>query len=245
MHGLVDLREGKARDEAVERKMALAVEVEQPRHESLRVRIPLRDRAQGHALDQQVEVGSNINGLLPGDTRFDEFFAEAERLGMALFVHALHPVGAERLGATSDLVPFAAFPLDTALAAASLIRAGTLERYPRLRIGFSHGGGALVSLVPHLQRGWELSGGFGGASREPPASHARRFYYDSLVYDAAWLRHLISAFAPGQFFAGTDYPYAIEQRGLRAFLDAAAAGADEPVYAATARRFLGLDAGHT
>jgi len=225
--------------------MALAVEVEQPRHESLRVRIPLRDRAQGHALDQQVEVGSNINGLLPGDTRFDEFFAEAERLGMALFVHALHPVGAERLGATSDLVPFAAFPLDTALAAASLIRAGTLERYPRLRIGFSHGGGALVSLVPHLQRGWELSGGFGGASREPPASHARRFYYDSLVYDAAWLRHLISAFAPGQFFAGTDYPYAIEQRGLRAFLDAAAAGADEPVYAATARRFLGLDAGHT
>lgn len=43
-----------------------------------------------------VEIGSNVNGLVLGEARFDEFFAEAAWLGLAVFVHALHPIGAER-----------------------------------------------------------------------------------------------------------------------------------------------------
>ncbi len=79
-----------------------------------------------------VELGSNINGVVLGDRRFDEFYAEAQRLDLALFVHALHPIGADRLASFPDLVPFAAFPLDTALSAISMIRAGVLERFPDL-----------------------------------------------------------------------------------------------------------------
>src|SRR5262249_23683234 len=159
---------------------------------------------------------SNINGIVLGDRRFDEFYAEAERSGLALFVHALHPIGAERLQSQPDLVPFAAFPLDTALAATSLIRAGVPERFPRLRIGFSHGGGAIVPLVHRLGQGWHVTRGFAGALPRSPHDYARRFFYDSLVYDAAYLRHLATAFAPGQIFGGTDYPYAIMETQLRA-----------------------------
>jgi aminocarboxymuconate-semialdehyde decarboxylase len=191
-----------------------------------------------------VEIGSNVDGAMLGDPRFDEFYAEAERLDLAIFVHALHPIGVERLAeglhAMGDLVPFALFPLDTALTAITLMRAGVLERYPRLKIGFSHGGGAIVPLTHRLAQGWKLTGGFGGAMPQPPAYYAQRFFYDSLVYDPVYLRHLTREFAPGQVFGGTDYPYAIMETGLRAFLQSAEG--DPDVMHATARRFLGLRA---
>lgn len=188
-----------------------------------------------------VEIGSNINGVVLGDARFEEFYAEAARLGLALFVHALHPVGSDRLAAFPDLVPYAAFPLDTGLAAASLIRAGVLARYPQLRIGLSHGGGAIVPLVYRLQHGWELSRGFDGTLALPPREQARCLYYDSLVYDVPYLGFLLESFAPGKVFAGTDYPYPIEQTKLAAFVSRAPAACHPALLAGAARRFLGID----
>lgn len=186
-----------------------------------------------------VEIGSNVNGLTLGEARFDEFFAEAARLDLAVFVHALHPVGAERLSALPDLVPYAAFPLDTGLSAAALIRAGVLERHPTLRLGLSHGGGALVPLLHRLEHGWRVSSSFGGSLPQAPSVYAARLYYDSLVYDADYLTYLIEHVAPGQVFAGTDYPYAIEQRDLRGFIARLPTPHHASVSHACARRFLG------
>lgn len=186
-----------------------------------------------------IEIGSNVNSVLPGDGRFFDFYAEAERLDLAVFVHALHPIGTDRLADMPDLAPFAAFPLDTALAIASLLRAGVPARFPRLRLGFSHGGGAVVPVVHRLHKAWTMSEGFGGELPQPPRYYAARFFYDSLVYDPGYLRYLTREFAPGQFFAGTDFPYAIEQTGLRGFLEATTDDPEDPVFHAAAERFLG------
>ena len=188
-----------------------------------------------------VEIGSNVNGSVLGDARFDEFYAEAARLDLALFVHALHPVGADRLGAFPDLVPFAAFPLDTALTAMSLIRAGVPQKFPNLRIGFSHGGGAIVALTHRLAQGWNVTKGFAGALPLRPQDYAARFFYDSLVYDAPYLRYLVQEFAPGQVFGGTDYPYAIMETQLYDFLSASNTIAATSLFHGAARRFLGLE----
>jgi aminocarboxymuconate-semialdehyde decarboxylase len=187
-----------------------------------------------------VEVGSNVNGVVLGDWRFDEFYAEAERLDLALFVHALHPIGADRLQSMQELVPFAAFPLDTALTAISLMRGGVTERFPRLKVGFSHGGGAIVALTHRLGQGWRLTDGFGGAMPRAPLECARQFFYDSLVYDRTYLHHLTNAFAPGQIFAGTDYPYAIMETHVREFVTDSGSADLESLLHGAARRFLGL-----
>ncbi len=186
-----------------------------------------------------VELGSNINGVLLSDQRFFEFYAEAEHLGLALFVHALHPIGAERLGEYPDLIPYAAFPLDTGLAAIALIRAGVPVRFPRLRLGFSHGGGAIVPLVHRVQHGWTLTNGFEGALPLSPHAYAAEFFYDSLVYETNYLKYLMQEFAPGQIFAGTDYPYPIAQTAVGEFLATAGTQAVQLCDGA-ARRFLGL-----
>ena len=187
-----------------------------------------------------VEVGSNVNGVVLGDARFDEFYAEAERLDLAIFVHALHPIGADRLQAFPDLVPFAAFPLDTALTAISLMRGGVPQRHPNLRIGFSHGGGAIVPLTHRLAQGWNVTNGFGGAMPQPPKHYAQRFFYDSLVYEPDYLRYLMHDFAPRQVFGGTDYPYAIMETQLHQFLTDAEPDDSASLFNGAAKRFLGL-----
>jgi aminocarboxymuconate-semialdehyde decarboxylase len=164
-------------------------------------------RSNGHV---GVEIGSNINGKPPGDPFFDPFFVEAERLGMAVFVHALHPVGTERVVGPARLVTYLNFPVDTGFAAASMITGRTLEKFPKLRVAFSHGGGTLATILPRLAMGWkgnvELQKTFAD-----PTGIARRFYYDNLVYDVDLMRHLLRVFGRSQIFVGTDYPFDARQ----------------------------------
>ncbi|WP_084397042.1 amidohydrolase family protein [Henriciella aquimarina] len=159
-----------------------------------------------------VEIGSNINGIMLGDPSFDVFYAEAEALGLAVFVHALHPVAAKTVAVTPSETAFVYFPLDVAMAAASVAMTGLLERFPRLRIAFSHGGGALGSIIGRMDTGWELTEGFGGSMAEAPSAAVRKMFFDSNVLDPAYLSYLVREVAPGRIFLGTDYPYLIRQQ---------------------------------
>src|SRR5215212_7882047 len=79
-----------------------------------------------------VEIGTNIDGVVLGDPALEPFFAAAERLGAAIFVHPLRPCGMERLVGPPLLQQVLAFPGETGLAAASLLTSGTFARHPRL-----------------------------------------------------------------------------------------------------------------
>jgi aminocarboxymuconate-semialdehyde decarboxylase len=159
-----------------------------------------------------VELGSNVNGAALGDPHFEVFFAAAEQLGAAVFVHALHPSGKERIVGPPGLMAYIGFPLETAYTIASLMTGGTLTRHPRLRLAFSHGGGAFASILPRLAHGWKLKPEFAERIGVSPHEHARRLYYDTLVYDAHTLRHLIATFGVSQLCIGTDYPFDIHER---------------------------------
>ncbi len=188
-----------------------------------------------------VEIGSNILGRAPGDPFFDPFFAEAERLDLCVFVHALHPVGTERVVGPPVLTAFLNFPIDTGLAAASFITAGTLAKFPKLRLAFSHGGGVLAAILPRLQRGWDIMPDLQKIFADPTAT-ARQFYYDNLVFDSATLKHLIASFGVTQLVAGSDYPYIAGQSYPGRPFDALGLDAVdlELVRSGNARRFLNL-----
>jgi aminocarboxymuconate-semialdehyde decarboxylase len=190
-----------------------------------------------------VEIGSNINGVSPGDPRFDVFYREAERLGLAIFVHALHPAATDRLVGPGRLQPLVAFPTDVGLAAASMVSGGVLQKFPKLRIAFSHGGGTFLSFLPRLQDGWDkfeaLQGAFGS-----PREAARAFYYDNIVFDRALLKYMIDAVGTTQVCAGSDYPFRGGQKKPASFFDALDLPAEDlaNLRGRNARRFLALDA---
>ncbi|MEQ9642298.1 MAG: amidohydrolase family protein [Alphaproteobacteria bacterium] len=156
-----------------------------------------------------VELGSHIAGTAIGDAKLEPFFAAAEELGAAVFVHALHPTGRERLVGPPSLAAALLFPVDVGLAAASVLTGGLIARHPKLRIAFSHGGGAFGSLLPRLAHVWRTMPALQELMAMDPRDGARKLYYDSLVYDPDTLAYLIREYGADRLFLGSDFPYAI------------------------------------
>jgi aminocarboxymuconate-semialdehyde decarboxylase len=163
-----------------------------------------------------VEIASNIGGLSLADERFLGFFAEAERLGTAIFVHAM-PVRSDRLPGPATAT--FGIGVEGSLAAAALISGGVAEKYPGLRLAFSHGAGGFPLMLPRAQWFWgrtwneEPPGPSGpGPEAAPwaaaigPTELARRFYYDSLVFDRRAIRYLIDMIGPDRLLVGSDFP---------------------------------------
>jgi aminocarboxymuconate-semialdehyde decarboxylase len=188
-----------------------------------------------------VEIGTNVGGVSIGDERFAGFFAAAERLGAAIFVHALHPAGTDRLVGPPSLAALALFPCETSTAIVSLMTAGIIARHPSLRIAFSHGGGVFGLVLPRFMQGWRLAPGLRQATGGSPAAMARRLYYDTLVYDADTLRFLIDRFGVTQLCVGTDHPFTIEEKDPVGAIEKAGLSPDHQrlVLSGNASRFLG------
>ena len=188
-----------------------------------------------------VEIASHVNGTSIGDARFEPFFAASEQAGAAVFVHALRPAGQDRIvGAFPEQA--VCFPGDIALAAASMITGGIAARHPKLRIAFSHGGGALPILLPRLVHAWDKIPKAKESLAESPAVYARRFYYDALVFAPAAVRFVIDSFGSTQVCIGSDYPFNMADGDPVGTLRKAGvdSGVLEAVTSANARRFLGL-----
>jgi aminocarboxymuconate-semialdehyde decarboxylase len=212
--------------------------------------VPLQDldaalRELEHCMDKLkfsgVEIASHVNGTSIGDPRFAPFFAECERRGAAIFVHALRPAGQDRI-----VGPFPeqaiCFPGDIALGCASMITGGTAASLPKLRIAFSHGGGAMPILLPRLEHMWKNVPKANETLKEAPTTTARRFFYDDLVFDPKAIRFLVEQYGTSQVLLGTDYPYAMGDTDPLGTL--AKTGLDggviEAITTLNARRFLRL-----
>ncbi len=188
-----------------------------------------------------VEIATHVNGVSIGDARFEPFFAAAERLGASIFVHALRPVGQDRIvGALSEQA--VAFPADIGMAVAAIITGGIAARHPKLRIAFSHGGGAFSMMLPRIAHAWRMTPKAKEAMPESPEIYARRFFYDCVVFDPTLVQLLIGRYGASQILIGSDYPFAMGEGdpiGLlgRSELDAATLQA---ITHGNARRFLGI-----
>jgi aminocarboxymuconate-semialdehyde decarboxylase len=182
-----------------------------------------------------IEVGSHIDGVALGSERLFPLYEAAEALGLGIFIHPLHPAGLDRIAAPPEFAATTVFPLETALAASSLLIAGVTEKFPRLRVLLGHGGGALPWILPRMDYGWSI--GAKGHMSKRPSELARRFWYDSIVYDKAALSFLGNAVGDNRVVVGSDYPYAIRQKRPGAFVRTALTS--EAVFAVNALDFLG------
>ena len=184
-----------------------------------------------------VEIGTHINGVALGDPRMHEFYAAAEEADLAIMIHPLHPSGLERMAGRPELAAVAAFPLETALAATSLLTHGITERFPKLRILLSHGGGALPWILPRLKHAHSLGPPLQELFARDPAEMARAFYYDTILYDRPALRFLAGSVGSDHIVVGSDYPFSIKQDRPAQFAEQALEASRETL-AANAARFL-------
>jgi aminocarboxymuconate-semialdehyde decarboxylase len=155
-----------------------------------------------------VEVASNINGVWLGDERFTPLFKRAEELDLAVFVHGLAPPFGDRIPPSAR----AGFGVaaEIALGAVSLAASGIFERCPTLRIALSHGAGGYPLMLTRQQffwgHTWNEEPPSGQTSGPSPSDTARKFYYDSLVFDRRALRYLVDMLGAQRLLIGTDHP---------------------------------------
>jgi aminocarboxymuconate-semialdehyde decarboxylase len=184
-----------------------------------------------------IEIGTHINGVALGDARMHEFYAAAEEADLAIMIHPLHPAGMERIAGRPELAAVAAFPLETALAATSLLTHGITERFPKLRILLSHGGGALPWILPRLKHARALGPPLQDLFARDPGEMAKAFYYDTILYDGGALRFLADSVGADHLVVGSDYPFSIKQDRPAQFAEQAL-GLGREAFAANAARFL-------
>ncbi len=190
-----------------------------------------------------VEIGSHVNGKNLDDPSLFPVFEAAQDLGAAVFVHPWDILGKERLG-KYWLAWLVGMPAETATAICSVIFGGVLERLPRLRIGFAHGGGAFPSIIGRIERGFVSRPDLCAVHNiQNPRRYLGRFYVDSLVHDADALRGLIRLMGAERVALGSDYPFPLGETEPGSLIEMASDLSPEVkarLLAGTAREFLGL-----
>jgi aminocarboxymuconate-semialdehyde decarboxylase len=143
--------------------------------------------------------GVNLGERPPSTRR-----AAAEALDVPVFLHPAQPAPAPRAGrfALNQVVQYT---FDTTLCLGSLISGGVLDRFPKLRLIVSHGGGALPYLVGRFDvMHARADKGQGIVARDKPSSYLRRMWYDTILHDPQALRYLASRVQTDRIVLGSD-----------------------------------------
>jgi aminocarboxymuconate-semialdehyde decarboxylase len=140
------------------------------------------------------------------DPEFEGVWEAASELGALLFIHPQKPAGADRTG-SYYLQNLIGNPLDTTIAAASIVFGGVLQRYPSLKFLLSHGGGFVPYQYGRWIHGWHEREEAKVTLKVSPEEDLKRFYYDTLTHSMPTLKSLIEWSGADRVVFGTDYPF--------------------------------------
>jgi aminocarboxymuconate-semialdehyde decarboxylase len=131
---------------------------------------------------------------------------------------------------------------------------GVFERFPKLRVGFAHGGGAFPFTIGRIERAFHVRPDLVASENNtnPKKYLARtndqkiipaRFYVDSLVHDADALKMLLKLFGAQRVALGSDYPFPLGEAHPGQLIESIkelSRKEKAQLLAGTAREFLGI-----
>jgi 6-methylsalicylate decarboxylase len=140
-----------------------------------------------------------------GNAAFDPVFAELNRRNAVVFIH---PTVAPCCGALQPLLPAASieYGTDTTRAIAEYVFSGSSQRFPNVRMIWSHAGGTMPFLVQRF-----INGGNENLKAKVPNGflpEAQKFFYDTAQVPSKGAMQALRAIVPNsQILYGTDFPY--------------------------------------
>ena len=157
-----------------------------------------------------MEIGSHVNGRNLDDPALEPVWATAAELGAFILVHPLNAAGVPRLD-SYYLKNLIGNPLDTTVAAASLVFGGVLERHPTLAFCMVHGGGFAPYQAARWTHGWEVRGEAKVNLKHPPQVSLDKLLYDTVLHDPRPLEFLVHLVGKSRVLLGSDYPFDMGQ----------------------------------
>lgn len=153
-------------------------------------------------------ISANVENINLGELALDPFWHKAQALGIAVLIHPVL-VGPAPRAAKFGLAQVAQYTFDTTLGVGSLLMSGVLDRFPRLKLVLSHGGGA----YPYLAGRFDIMhrrmdrAAQGDVAVKAPSAYAPQMSYDSIVHAPKALRFLIDLVGLDNVLLGTDYSF--------------------------------------
>ncbi len=170
-------------------------------------------------------IAANVDEVSLGETPLDEFWAAAVELDVPIFIHPTQPYQPPRTRQYA-MLQVVQFTYDTTASVGSLIFSGVLDRFPHLKLILSHGGGYFPYQIGRFDRVYRnLQAPTTPA--QAPSAYARRFYYDTVLYEAAPLHYLQDLVGLDRIVLGTDYPFPVVEEDPVGYLERAGLSADE------------------
>lgn len=154
-----------------------------------------------------LEIGSNINGKNLSDPYFFPFYEAAEKMSCALFIHPWEMMGSDQLN--KYWLPWlVGMPAETARAICSLIFGGVMEKFPKLRFAFAHGGGSFPYTIGRIKHGFDVRPDLVAIDNTTsPEKYIGKFWVDSLVHDTKAFQFLVDVMGTDKICLGSDYPF--------------------------------------
>ena len=178
--------------------------------------VPLTDaEAAAQELERSASIGaigaiisSNIEDVNLGELALDPFWRKAEALGVPILIHPVNASPAPRT-VKFALAQIALYTYDTTLGIGSLLMSGVMDRFPGLKLLWSHGGGTFPYLAGRfdvMHKRMDKAAQKNVAAKTPSA-YATQMSYDSIVHAPKALRFLIEIAGVGNVLLGTDYSF--------------------------------------
>ena len=164
------------------------------------------DYATGHLGLRTIFVASNVRGLNLDEPAVLPVLEAAAALGVSIIVHPTiwEKAGEDRMPRYHFWNSFGA-PLESSLAAMSIVYSGLLDRHPNARFMFTQGGGWIHFGVGRLNLRY-LQREDARPMAHPPVEYLARLYFDCLVHDYDSLELIKKRAGADHIFIGTDYP---------------------------------------
>jgi aminocarboxymuconate-semialdehyde decarboxylase len=188
-----------------------------------------------------VEIGTQIEGKNLDDPALEPFWRSCVEVGAAVFVHPAAVLAPERTS-KYRMVFSMGYTSETGIAAASVVMSGLLDRHPKLRLCFAHGGGTFPWLLPRLDQTWRVFEDVRAVTAKKPSETAKLLNYDTLIFDPMNMRLLIDRLGTDCLIMGSDYPFPLREMPPGKVIDALEGISHEQRAAMLSRnalRFLG------
>ena len=185
-----------------------------------------------------IAIASEIQGRALDDPGLDALWETASRLGIYVFVHPLPGVIAwDRMDA-GDLGRMVGWEFSLMVATLRLIQGGVLDRFPALKVQFSHFSGGIGRYLGRI-KGFSMREVWGTAGNlrhgTEPANGIDHYLNQRLMYDCAgwagptnsaewgehWVRFGLLEVPTSRIVFATDYPQAIRDADeVRSYVEA-------------------------
>lgn len=150
-------------------------------------------------------IGSSWAGNRLSEEKFTPFWAAANERKAIIFIHPL--LCSDPRLRQRKMPNLIGVPWETTVSATDILLSGLMDRYPQMKIVLAHGGGFLPYQLGRLNKGFDKWSAVSEQMSSSPLETAKRFWYDSVLWNPAALQYLVDLVGADRVLPGTDFPF--------------------------------------